>query len=271
MIELIGEVAAKTVEVGAEVAEKAAEVAEKAAEVAEETIETTKEITETTISELGNTNPLVLEPNLNTIKETSLSSLIAANERISSPVVESGIGNLLNEAKSTIAEETAQSQTAEGILSEKIGLTEEQKAQIIQETGWPKEIVDCIETMEQYEIYENAGLKYAEIDGRPCLIKDIEPDYVDEETGLTNRELMEKGRAPIDSKTGEKIELHHMGQDFDSPFAELCSESEHGDGNDKILHDKLKESWRRDATLKNNYQNVQRPNHWKARAKEAKA
>ena len=94
-------------------------------------------------------------------------------------------------------------------------------------------------------------------------------DYVDPKTGLTNRQLMEKGRAPIDAKTGERIELHHMGQDYDSPLAELCENSEHGDGKDAILHDKKIESWRQDPEKKNYYNNVQRPNHWKARATEA--
>ena len=117
-------------------------------------------------------------------------------------------------------------------------------------------------------ILKNADLHEAEIDGRKCLVKDIDMDYVDPKTGLTNRELMEKGRAPIDAKTGEPIELHHMGQNFNSPFAELCANSEHGDGKDAILHDKKVESWRQDPEKKNQYNNVQRPNHWKSRAKE---
>ena len=122
--------------------------------------------------------------------------------------------------------------------------------------------------MDQYEVYKNAGLHEEEINGRKCLVKDIDMDYVDPKTGLTNRELMEKGRTPIDAKTGEPIELHHMGQDFNSPFAELCANSEHGDGKDAILHDKKVESWRQDPEKKNYYNNVQRPNHWKARARE---
>lgn len=150
----------------------------------------------------------------------------------------------------------------------KAGLTEEQKSLIIKETGWSSEVVNCIENMNQYEVYKNADLHEAEIDGRKCLVKDIDMDYVDSKTGLTNRELMAKGRAPIDSRTGEPIELHHMGQDFKSPFAELCANSEHGDGNDAILHDKKVESWRQDPEKKNQYNNVQRPNHWKTRAQE---
>lgn len=147
-------------------------------------------------------------------------------------------------------------------------LTENQKKAIIAETGWSREIVNCIQSWEQYEVYKNANLHEETIDGRKCLCKDIDPDYIDPKSGLSNRELMKNGRAPIDSKTGEKIELHHMGQDFDSPFAELCENCEHGDGNHGTLHDMKQESWRRDPDLKRQYNNIQRPNHWKARAAE---
>ncbi|MCC8096979.1 MAG: HNH/ENDO VII family nuclease, partial [Eubacterium sp.] len=118
--------------------------------------------------------------------------------------------------------------------AEKGNLTSEQKSLIKDETGWSDNIVDHIDTEKQYDdVYKNADLHEGEINGRDCLLKDIDLDYVDEKTGLTNRERMQKGRSPYDSKTGEKIELHHMGQDFDSPFAELTENSEHGDGNHK--------------------------------------
>ena len=149
-------------------------------------------------------------------------------------------------------------------------LTAIQYLKIRIETGWPPEIINSIENWAQYsEVYKDAGLHAVKIDGRWCLVKDIDMDYVDPKTGLTNRQLVEKGRAPIDAKTGERIELHHMGQDYDSPLAELCENSEHGDGKDAILHDKKIESWRQDPEKKIYYNNVQRPNHWKARATEA--
>ena len=118
--------------------------------------------------------------------------------------------------------------------------------------------------MDQYAVYKNAGLHEAEIDGRKCLVKDIDLDYVDPKTGLTNRELMEKGRSPYDAATGEKIELHHMGQKHDGPFVELCENSEHGDGNHECLHPNKEGSFRNDPELKNQY-NYERAQHWKAR------
>jgi len=144
-------------------------------------------------------------------------------------------------------------------------LTDEEKRKIKKETGWSDEIINRINSMEQYEIYKNAGLIEADINGRKVLIKkDIDLDYKDPKTGETNRERMEKGRSPIDSKTGEKIELHHMGQEFDSPFAELLENSEHGDGNHKTLHPKDKDSFRNDKEKEIEY-NKQKAEHWKTR------
>lgn len=152
--------------------------------------------------------------------------------------------------------------------SEKKGLSDADRLKIKEETNWSDGIIDHIENMAQYEIYKSADLHEVEIDGRKCLVKDIDMDYIDPKTGMTNRELMENGRSPIDSKTGEKIELHHMGQDYDSPFAELCENSEHGDGNHSILHTKSEDSWRSDTKLKNQYNNTDKPNHWVERSKE---
>ena len=83
------------------------------------------------------------------------------------------------------------------------------------------------------------------------MVKNIDMDYVDPKTGMKNRKLMENGRPPIDPESGEKLELHHMGQGYDAPFAELWENSECGDGNDAILHPNSEESWRKDFTLNN--------------------
>ena len=119
--------------------------------------------------------------------------------------------------------------------------------------------------MDELEVYKAAGLKESIVDGRTCLIRDdIDLDYVDPKTGKTNRELMAKGRAPFDKETGEKLELHHIGQDYDSPLAELTADSQHGQ-HYSTLHTKTGESWRQDSQKDNHYNGVQRPNHWKAR------
>jgi hypothetical protein len=148
-------------------------------------------------------------------------------------------------------------------------LTDEDKLRIKEEQGWSDEIIDAIDSMEQYEkVYANADLVEAEINERKCLIKrDLDLDYVDPKTGMTNRELMEKGRSPIDPKTGEKIELHHMGQKADAPFAELTENTEHGGQNHGTLHPRRSDSWRNVEGAKENYA-AEKTNHWKTRAQE---
>lgn len=171
----------------------------------------------------------------------------------------------VNQPAATTGQSTDGSGTNGGIPQG--GLSKEQKSRIKKETGWSDEIIDRIQNWEQYEIYKNAGLHEENVNGRPCLLKDIDMDYIDEKTGMSNRELMEKGRSPIDAKTGEKIELHHIGQEFDSPFAELCENSEHGDGNHRTLHTKNEDSWRNDQDQYNQYQR-EKKEHWKTRAQE---
>lgn len=141
---------------------------------------------------------------------------------------------------------------------------EDTRKEINEQSPYSDEINKYIKSIEELNIYKEIGLKEMEINGRLCLCRDIDLDYVDPKTGLINKELMEKGRSPIDKSTGEKIELHHIGQEYDSPLAELTSDSEHGDKYSK-LHQNESESWRNDSILKNKYNNSDKPNHWKDR------
>lgn len=148
---------------------------------------------------------------------------------------------------------------ANDVNEKKDGLTDEQKKELQERTGWPDEIIDKIGSMEEAEIYEKAGLHAVEIDGKWCLIRnDIDLDQLDED-GISNRERMERGRPPI-TEDGKEVELHHIGQKQDSPLAELTMEEHRGTGNDTILHDKTKESEiDRTAFAK------ERKEHWKSR------
>lgn len=173
--------------------------------------------------------------------------------------------NLNDGSGSSVDDAESPEQQTDSDVEDQPGLTDEEKARIKEETGWSDEIIDHIDSMEQYEIYKNADLEEREINGRPCLCKKIDMDYVDPKTGKTNRQLMAEGKSPRDAKTGEKIELHHMGQDFNGPFVELCENSEHGDGNHGTLHPKSEGSWRNDPEKKSEY-NQQRQSHWEARS-----
>lgn len=153
------------------------------------------------------------------------------------------------------------------------GLTEEEKQKIKEETGWSDEIIDNIKNMKQYEILKNAGLIEVDINGRKCLIKEnMDLDYTDED-GISNRERMERGLAPLDSKTGKPIELHHLGQKADSPLVELTEEEhrtgeyEDGKKNQSLWHDNAIES---EVHGEGNNWDQERKAHWKARAEQSK-
>ena len=238
-LEKVAEVA---VEAAKEVGTAATEAAEKVGANAAEGAEVAQKIEGASIGE----QTTVLKPNFDVIKGKSLESLVQRN-------FEKSQAN------------TSEVDASDATETKKSTLTEEEKARIKEETGWSDEIIDAIESMDQYEVYKNADLHEAEVNGRKCLLKDIDLDYVDPKTGKTNRELMAEGKSPIDSKTGEKIELHHMGQNFDGPFAELTENSEHGDGNHKTLHTSNEGSWRNDPEQKNQYQR-EKAQHWKTRA-----
>lgn len=148
-------------------------------------------------------------------------------------------------------------------------LTNEEKQKIKDETGWSDGIVDYIRSIKEYEIYKNAGLKEMEINGKRCLLrndinleqKNIIKDKNFQEKEITNKELMTKGNAPLD-KNGRPIELHHIGQHANSPFAELTRNEHGGKGNYSILHDNTQKS-EIDRIIQ--FKNEKRE-HWKTRS-----
>jgi len=188
-----------------------------------------------------------------------------AAEKTEAPENPSSNGEKAQEEAGKSADKTDETDTTEDTdkTEESDEVDEETKAEIAEKSEYSQEVNDHIHSVEELEVYQKAGLHEQEVDGRICLVRDdIDPNYVDEKTGLTNQELMEKGRAPIDAKTGERIELHHIGQDYDSPLAELTA-TEH---DTSALHTKTTESWRSDSEKNNHYNNVERPGHWRSRA-----
>lgn len=125
--------------------------------------------------------------------------------------------------------------------------------------------------MKQYEVLKNAELKEVEINGRKCLIKEsIDLDYTDDD-GVSNRDRIERGLAPLDSETGKPLELHHLGQKADSPLVELTEEEhrtgeyEGGKKNQSLWHDNTLET---DVHGEGNTWNQERKAHWKWRSEQ---
>lgn len=150
-------------------------------------------------------------------------------------------------------------------------LQESDYVKLSRESGWSPETVRWITTREQYELLRSAGLHEERICGRLCLVKDhIDVDYVFvTETGvrISNREQMQKGNSPRDAATGKPIELHHLGQDANSPFVELTPEEHRLSGNYSIWHANGKNSWRNKLNAEKGY-NRERIKHWNERILE---
>lgn len=82
------------------------------------------------------------------------------------------------------------------------------------------EIAEYIRTYEEVKHYERKNYHEVNWDGRRALIIDIHPDYVCQELGLSNRELILQGKSPrVPGKDNVEYHLHHIGQKADSPFA----------------------------------------------------
>lgn len=135
----------------------------------------------------------------------------------------------------------------------------ESKDNLKEETGWPDSILDNIRTEDEAQIYKDANLKVESVDGKECLIK-TDIDYEQVVDGETNLERMKRGKAPI-TMDGQNVELHHIGQKSDSPFAELTPDEHRGRGNDMILHNKTI-----DSVIDRNSFRVERETYWKSRA-----
>ncbi|MDY4446073.1 HNH/ENDO VII family nuclease [Campylobacter sp.] len=174
------------------------------------------------------------------------------------------VGEVNGETKKTTYDPSkrVESNTETNKEGEKLGLTDEQKEILKSKTEWPDEIINNIGSMEEAEIYINANLQVAEINGKPCLIRtDIDLQQVDG-MGRTNKQRMEQGLAPLD-KNGKPIELHHIGQHADSPLAELTQQEHRSKDNFSILHDSTKET-----EIDREQFSGEKAKHWNTRSKE---
>lgn len=102
-------------------------------------------------------------------------------------------------------------------------------------------INDYIRSVEELHLYQQLGLKELHIT-RPSLVADIDVDYV--ANGETNLERMLSGNPPICPITKEIYHIHHIGQKYNSPFAELTRRTHSSSNYYSILHDCQLDSWR---------------------------
>lgn len=289
--EVVGEVVEAVAEVTVEAAEKTAEVAaevgEKVGEVASEVGKKIADTAEKTGEKVAEVTGKAKEGIEYKVKETQSKSIEVKNPG-------DGVKTKLKDIKQNTPEQLREimnqnlekiernKKNDEGIKkigddsNENVreGLTEGQKTRIKEETGWSDEIIDSINSCEEYQIYKGADLQEVEIGGKKCLIRnDIDWDKK-WETGKydengnpkyeTNQERMSMGKAPLD-ENGNPIQLHHIGQHIDSPLAELTFEEHRCNGNDTILHDKTKET---ETHGEGNTWDKERQDYWKNRVEE---
>lgn len=154
-------------------------------------------------------------------------------------------------------------------------LSAAQQQEIMRRTGWSMNVVRYIRTMDEAQIYMNARLTEAQIDGRPALIRrDIDwsafncrLEWLKEKFAdwrkwydYNNADLIGEGWPPRDSN-GDPYELHHIGQQQESPFAELTWQEHMGDGNNAILHPQ------RESVIDRQQFDGEKSRYWQARFK----
>lgn len=145
-----------------------------------------------------------------------------------------------------------------------INKKEEQRKEIESVSPYSKQINNAIGKYSEFFLYYSLRLQEATVT-RSALIKEIDFDMWVSCKGKTNRQLIEDGQSPYayDAEDG-KIEIHHIGQDYDAPFAELTVNEHKFYGNSSVLHEFKKESWRQD-TKKFSAFNLERQEYWRKR------
>lgn len=112
------------------------------------------------------------------------------------------------------------------------GLTMNEAAVIQQESKLPLEFIRSFHSVDEYNVYKEAGLQLTKVNGQWAFVQDIDWNFTDE-LGRTNVQRVEAGLNPIDL-TGRSYEVHHIGQKQNSPLAILTSKQHRS--NYSILH-----------------------------------
>ena len=142
------------------------------------------------------------------------------------------------------------------------GLKLTEAAKIQRESKYPLDVIKQFKSMDQYNICKKAGLFAKPVNGKTALIRNIDLNFVDEATGLTNLQLMQSGKAAIDPISKLPYELHHIGQKADSTLA-ILTQGEHRLGDSySIWHELVGESEIDRKAFK-----LIRENFWKSMAK----
>lgn len=120
------------------------------------------------------------------------------------------------------------------------GLTMNEAATVQRDAKYPLEIIRRFKSMDEYNIYKEAGLEVKLVDGKSSLVRPIDLTIRDG-NGLTNLERMKRGLAALDAE-GNPYELHHVAQEKDGILAILTRAEHRGEGSFSRLHDLMRGS-----------------------------
>ncbi len=108
-----------------------------------------------------------------------------------------------------------------------LNITIQEAAAIQMQTGYPTEVISQFHSMEEFKVFQEAGLKAQMINGKLALVrKDIDLYNIVDEMGRNNLARMQNGLSPIgidDAGNVFKYELHHIGQESDATLAILTT------------------------------------------------
>ena len=118
----------------------------------------------------------------------------------------------------------------------------------------------------QYEGTVKVGGEVRDVSRRVYQRNDIDFEYVDPDTGISNLNRMRSGNAPI-GNDGKPVQLHHVLQKESGPMVEI-RETTHEEYN-RILHGLgiRGASFRNDPVLERQYNNFRRQ-YWIWRARQ---
>ena len=137
-----------------------------------------------------------------------------------------------------------------------------ERVKIEEDSSYSVIVNESIQSVDELNIYQNAQLEEKTVNDRLALCKgDIDSELKDD-LGQSNLERMDKGNSPLD-QDGKPIELHHVGQNADSPLAELSRDEHRGKENFTVLHDSTLESKIDRVSF-----NKEKSEHWKERAEQ---
>lgn len=101
---------------------------------------------------------------------------------------------------------------------------------IQKESKLPIDIIEQFHSMEEYNVFKEAGLTAKMVNGKTALIRNIDLAIKDSK-GRTNLERMKLGLAALDAN-GKPYELHHIGQEAEGALA-ILTQAEHDNA---VLH-----------------------------------